>query len=191
MTISQEKNFVSQMSTNKSIYLPFNNILQNNLLFNNFNNELCMLYPMYLNELLMQMNHITDKFLLQIPKLNDLINVNNILGKKRGRSREDDEFENFSKSVTKDNQNIITNHIGNTYFGLINNTALSMNMNTCNIGIILINLDNQYSNLMDEMFFKIFMCSNIPSSSYSCLGQNIFKPNDDVLSRPVYQNIKN
>jgi hypothetical protein len=191
MTISHEKTFVSHLNTNKSNYLPFNHLFQNNLLFNNFNNDLCMLYPMYLYELLTQMNQITENFLLQMPQLNNLINGNNILGKKRGRSREDNEFQNNSFSLKKDDLNSLPMQIGNTDFGLINNSALSMNLNLCNIGMVFINLDNLYSNPMDDMIFKILFCSNIPGSNYSCLGQNIFKPNLDVLNRPVYQNIKN
>jgi hypothetical protein len=150
-----------------------------------------MLYPMYLYELLTQMNQITDNFLLQMPKLNNLINGNNILGKKRGRSLEDEEFQYDSLIVKKDDLNTIPMQIGNSEFGLINNSALSMNMNVCNIGMVYINLDNLYSNPMDYIIFKILFCSNNPSSTFSCLGQNIFKPNLDVLSRPVYQNIKN
>ena len=192
MTFSQEKIMVSNFNSNKSNYnMPFNNPFQNNLLFNSFNNDLSMFYPMYLYEVYMQMNQIAENLLSQIPKLNNLINDNSILGRKRGRSPENDEYLKNSKTLKKEELDFNLNQLGNINLGLVNNSPLSINLNVCNIGIIKFILDNLYSNLLDDLFLKIFFSSSTPNSTNTCLGHNIFKQNYDVLSRPVYQNIKN
>lgn len=126
---------VSHFNANKSNYnMQFNHPFQNNILFNSFNNDLSMFYPMYLYEIYMQMNKLTENLLYQIPKLNNLINDNSILGKKRGRSPEKDEFLRNSKTLNKEEFIDNQNQLGNINLGLINNSPLSINLNVCNIG---------------------------------------------------------